>query len=93
MRVFRIDVKFYATAYIKADSAEEALAIAKTMKDGCLNIPEGERINSDIVVSGAMYDSPELPAESISPILTCHGPDDDAYPDCVEGDEDEDATV
>jgi hypothetical protein len=93
MKVFRIDVKFYATAYIKADSAEEALVIAKTMKGDCLTVPEGEHLESDIVVSGAQYDSPGLPDESISPILTCHGPDDDAYPDCVEGDEDEDATV
>lgn len=74
--VYSIDVRFYATAYIRADSEAQALEIAKGLKDESLEVEASG--NSDIEVSGADFDSPELPDVSISPAMTCHGPDADA---------------
>lgn len=71
--IYRIDVKVWATAYIRADSAEEATEIAKGLKQQGLEVSDA---GGDIEISGLQYDDPELPDVSLSPAMTCHGPED-----------------
>lgn len=86
--VYSIDVKIYATAYIRADSEAEALKIAKAMKDDCLELCEQD---GDPAISGLNYDNPDLPGVSLSPAMTIYGPDEGDLPDCVhEGGEEDD---
>lgn len=69
LKVFSVEVKIYATAYIKARSAKQALEIARGLEQEALHV-EGEMISSET------FDSPELPDISLSPVMTIHGPDD-----------------
>lgn len=86
-RIYSVDVKAYATAYIKADSEEEALEIARTLRMDVWELPKGQ-ISEEVDVTGEQF-SDEMPDVSISPVMTCHGPDDDAGVDCVYDSEDE----
>ena len=81
MPLYSIDVKLYATAYIRARSADEALKIARGLKDSSPAILDHE---GDVLVSGARFSDPELPDVSLSPAMTIHGPDRGARPDLAE---------
>lgn len=81
-KVWSIDVKIYATAYIKADTEAEAMEIAKGLKDTELSFPNGSG-GEDLEVSGQQFDSEDLPDVSLSPVMTCYGPDNETAPDCV----------
>lgn len=85
MAIYSVDVKVYATAYIKADNEDEALEIARTLRMDVWELPNGS-ISEDVEVTGENF-SDDMPEISISPIMTCHGPDDDAGVDCVHGDD------
>jgi hypothetical protein len=82
MNVYSIDVKIYATAYIRAETQEQALEIARELKDTALNFPD--YVDSDPMISGRQYDDPDLPDLSLSPIMTIHGPDAEDTPNFVE---------
>lgn len=69
-RLYRIDVKVCATAYIKAKSQAEAVTKAKALKGRCIYSGLDE---FDIPISGLAYDDPALPTLSVSPAMTCHG--------------------
>lgn len=87
-KVYSIDVQIWATAYIKADSAEAALAIARDLKDDDIVLDEG-LIGASLEVSGKRLDDPELPDVSLSPAMTIQGPDKNATPELafdIEGD-------
>lgn len=71
MKVYRIDVKVWATAYIKASSAEEATKIARGLKNQFLEVSDA---GGDVDISGLGYGDPALPDVSLSPAMTCHGP-------------------
>ena len=63
-KLYSVDVKVYATAYIRASSAEEANKIARDMF-------EHDEIRLDHeMVSDAPFDSPELHDVSLSPVAT-----------------------
>ena len=65
MQLYIIDVTVHATAYIQANSAEDARSKAKAMlKDTSLEVDGDERI------SGARFDDPNLPEVSLSPAMT-----------------------
>lgn len=81
MKVFSIDVRVYATAYIKADSAEEALALAKAMQDSTLTVTDA---GSEVAISGVMLASDDLPRVSLSPAMTVYGPEDGFEPSLAE---------
>lgn len=74
MKLYSVDVKIYATAYIMADTEDEAREISKDMKYDCLEV---EGLNGDIEISGKDFASLE-DSVSLSPAMTVHGPDDDA---------------
>lgn len=88
-QVYSIDVRIYGTLYVKAESKEAALELAKQTKNSCLELPPGEWC--DLLISDERLDSPSLPEVSLSPMMTCHGPDDgDQMEVAVEPDDDED---
>jgi len=76
MNLYSIDVRVYATAYIRAGSEEAALAIAKGLKDSALEL--NEQWGGDMVITGLTFDNPDLPDVSLSPSMTIIGPADDA---------------
>lgn len=72
-QLYSVNVQICATAYIKADNAESALAIAKSLEGKTPAIPlywtEGE-----VPIDGKEFDNPSLPDISLSPAMTIHGP-------------------
>lgn len=67
MKVYSIDLVVAATAYIKAENEEEAIAKIREFADGELMV-EGT------MISDAQFRSPNLPDVSLSPAMTIHGP-------------------
>lgn len=87
MPIYSVDVKIYATAYIRAESSEAALEIARGLKNTGFELPEGFHGVTGwggIEISGRSFDDPELPDVSLSPAMTIHGPDADAVCDLAE---------
>lgn len=72
-QLYSIDVRVVATAYIRADSAEEATRIAREMKDSTLEV-DPHTSGGDVEVSGLQFDDPDLPDVSLSPAMTIVGP-------------------
>ncbi|MBY0560148.1 hypothetical protein [Hyphomicrobium sp.] len=70
MNVYSVDVKICATAYVKANSEEEALAYVKGLDGQAL---ETTGSVGDVEVSGLSLTSPDLPDVSLSPAMTCYG--------------------
>jgi hypothetical protein len=76
MKIYRLDMKVCATAYIKANSSKEARTIARGLKLKSLTIaePNGRHHQGDVEISGLDFDSPMLPMVSFSPAMTIRGP-------------------
>lgn len=81
MNLYSIDITVIATAYIKADSAEEALVHAWNMAETGIELssrhqPAGE----DICIDGRPYSAMLTNSEAValSPAMTIHGPADPA---------------
>lgn len=66
MKLFSCDVTLNATAYIKAETVEEAHKIMKAMNGLSPILPTH---HADIPISGLQYDDPALPAVSFSPAM------------------------
>jgi hypothetical protein len=77
MNVYSIDVVVYATAYIKAESEDEALKLAKELNGETYEL-KGKG------VSDRMTTDPKLPKISLSPAMTCQGPSEVDTPELVE---------
>ena len=75
-KLWGVDVIVYATAYIRAGSADEALTIARGLKRSVIEV-EGD---GDLAVLDLSYDDPDLPDVSLSPAMTVAGPVDGAVP-------------
>jgi len=69
MPVYSIDLKVAATAYVRADTKEQAIA---ALKDE-ICYPRGSEI-FDLQISDARLDSADLPNISLSPAMTVWGP-------------------
>lgn len=74
MKVYSLDVKVWATAYIKANNEEEALRKAKTLAGAYINEQDGI---GEVEISGLSYNNPELPEISLSPAMTIGEIEDD----------------
>lgn len=98
MPVYSKDLWICATAYIRADSAEDAEARFLELHEATLTAVEGT--NGEIEISGLQYDDEDLPDVSLSPAMSVYA--DNGYyvpgennptrtypPDCVY-DEEED---
>lgn len=68
MKVYSTDIKLYATAYIVADSEEEALEIAKSLANTTLDLPEGYAGDSIEIWGGSFHN--EMPELTLSPAMT-----------------------
>lgn len=78
MNVYSIDVRIYGTAYIKAESEDAALKLARTLSGATLEVRSFE--GGEVGISGHRLNDPALPAISLSPFMTVHGPDEDTTP-------------
>lgn len=79
-KLYRIDVRIYGTAYIRASSSEDALRVARSMGDTAIHI---HCASSDgVEISGADY--AHVPDVSLSPAMTIKGPDDGETPEPAE---------
>jgi hypothetical protein len=73
MTIYRIEATLHATAYVRADSPEEALAIAKQqIGDFVEAADDGETFTCKD------YSDPDLPDFSFSPAMTIGGFDEEA---------------
>lgn len=71
MKVYSVDIRVTATAYIKADSRIEALSKAKGLHGDCLNVKNPTE--SEVDISALRFDNPDLPDISLSPVMTIWG--------------------
>jgi hypothetical protein len=81
MSIYSITVTVFATAYIRAGSADEAKAKAFALENHVLEI---EDAGSEVAISGLKLNDPELPDISLSPAMTVIGPEKDDTPELVE---------
>lgn len=73
MTVYSVPITIYATAYVKADSEEAALANARELKNWSIEVdPQG-------LFCGLAFDNPALPDMSLSPAMTIADVEDDAF--------------
>jgi len=71
MNLYNITVQIAASAYVKADSAEEARRILEAeLNDGGACIEVEDAGPSDLPISDLQFSSPELPDISLSPAMT-----------------------
>lgn len=81
MNVYSIDVKLCATAYIRADTEDEARKIFdREFGPGRF----GELPTDDDPVSGKQFDDPLLPEASLSSAVTFYGAWDTDHAELVE---------
>jgi hypothetical protein len=81
MPIYSQDIRLCATAYVRAESAEEAARlISEHFGEGeTAELPTGQGLYVD--VSGARFDVPSLPDVSISPAVSFYGPWGDDAPE------------
>lgn len=72
MPIFSVEINVVATAYIRADSLQEAKSKAKALPQSSIEV--GSTVG-DVEVSGLDLDDPELPDVSLSPAMTIHSVD------------------
>jgi hypothetical protein len=82
-KIFRIDVQIAGTAYIKADSEEDAMMKVTTLNNSTLTVEDGLD-GSDVPISGRRFTDPLLPQISLSPAMTLHGVWPGAEPEDVD---------
>jgi DnaJ-class molecular chaperone len=80
-KLFSINVRLVATAYILAQSEEEAMAAARDLTDSSGEMPTGY-FGDGIEISGESY-NPDMPELSFSPAMTVVGPIEGETPELV----------
>lgn len=80
MNLYRIDVRIYGTAYIRAADADEAKRAAQALDGAAIYINSADM--EDAEITGEDYS--ELPEISLSPAMTVKGPDDNDTPEQVQ---------
>lgn len=85
MKLFSIDVKVFATMYVKAETEEQAIEVINRWKNTGCELPTGdcEAGGDPIQVNGDRY-SRLMPDVSFSPAITIVGPEDSDTPELVE---------
>jgi hypothetical protein len=86
-KVFSVDVKVWATAYVHADSGEQAVKKLQKLRQACVRLDDADEVE----INDSPFDDPELPELSLSPLATVDGESIDLIePDeleCVHDDE------
>lgn len=67
--IWHVDLKMYCTAYVVADTREEAEALIRSELLGS-GLEVDEQPHGDPAISGAQFDSEDFPEVSISPAMT-----------------------
>lgn len=69
MKLYQADIPIWATAYVRANSPEEAKAkIIAAAKDRAFEFEEDD--DEELPISGKSFDDPELPDVSLSPAMS-----------------------
>jgi len=74
MPIYGIDIKIYATAYIRADNEKQAAKRAASLNNTVLEILDA---GPEVAISGRSFADPALPDLSLSPAMTIVGPEND----------------
>lgn len=81
MPVYRIEVAIQATAYVKAEDAEQAQTMMADLDGETFELSRRDMVLTEqLSVSGRQYDDPELPAISLSPAMTLRVVEPEAEP-------------
>ena len=79
MPIYRVEVRVEATAYVRADSAEQAQAGMLALDGETFELSRRDvQLTDQLWVSGRQYDDPELPVISLSPAMTLRVVDPEA---------------
>lgn len=74
MKLYQADIPIWATAYIRANSLEEAKEkLLQAAKDRSFEFEDDD--DPDLPISGKRFDDPDLPDVSLSPAMSV-GDDD-----------------
>lgn len=68
MKLFRVDMVVYATAYVRAEDFRDAAAKIAKLRDCTLHVRDAAA--TEVPISGVPYDDPELPEVSFAPVMT-----------------------
>lgn len=86
--IWSVDLRLWATAYVQADTREEAEALIRAQLLGSgLEVAEQPHAPA---ISGAEFDDPDLPGVSLSPAMTIDQEQPDGWAARIVTDEDED---
>lgn len=68
MKLYSIDMLIHATAYVRAETPEEAARLASQFTGLEIELDDG--MSETQIVSGLAYDDEDLPEASLSPAAT-----------------------
>lgn len=72
MALYRTDIWIAATAYVQADSAEEAAEMVNTLDMCGFDLDEQMLDLDGVEISGKRFDDPDLPELSLSPAVSVY---------------------
>ena len=81
MPIYGIDIKVYATAYIRADNEQQAAERAASLENVALQVSDA---GSEAAISARAFADPALPGRFLSPAMTIAGPEADDAPEPLE---------
>jgi hypothetical protein len=81
MPIYRIEVAIQATAYVRAEDAEQAQSLMAALDGETFELSRRDlQLTDELAVSGRQYDDPELPRISLSPAMTLRVEEPEAEP-------------
>jgi hypothetical protein len=81
MSVYRVEVTIQATAYVRAEDAEQAQTMIAGLDGETFELSRRDMVlTEELSISGRQYDDPELPTISLSPAMTLRVVEPEAEP-------------
>jgi hypothetical protein len=81
MPVYRIEVTIQATAYVRAEDANQAQTLMGALDGETFELSRRDmQLTDELSISGRQYDDPELPRVSLSPAMTLRVVEPEAEP-------------
>lgn len=77
--IFSVEITIAATVYVLAEDEDEAIRAVRAFDQNSGELPAHSEIIDGLPVSGARFGDPDFPTISISPAITVHASDCDAY--------------
>lgn len=72
MKIFQTEIMLCATAYIQAETAEDASRIMDSWHFRGVEFNSDQWVEDGMVISGARFDSDDFPDLSLSPAMTLY---------------------